>query len=279
MVGNSIVCLTLVYQLNVFTEECMTMTHIEPTVVTLPDADSVSQAAAERIVSLITERVAASGVCTIALAGGSTPKDLYERLAQEPFRQQIPWEHVTVVWGDERYVPYDDPESSYRMAQEALLEHVPIPKDNIIPVPTHFPTPDRAARTYHVMIEHVFEIGGLDIVLLGMGDDGHTASLFPGHPALDAAADQFVVAVEDAPKPPPQRVSLTLSAINRAAHVIFLVTGEGKAAAVKTVLSPSQTPDQTATLPAQRVQPTNGQVWWFVDAKAGEMLSTDTSEI
>lgn len=255
------------------------MTHVEPTVVTVPDAESVFQAAAERIVSLITERVAASGVCTMALAGGSTPKGLYERLAQEPFRQQIPWEHVTVVWGDERYVPYDDPESSYRMAQEALLEHVPIPKDNIIPVPTHFPTPDRAARTYHVMIEHVFEIGGLDIVLLGMGDDGHTASLFPNHPALDAAADQFVVAVEDAPKPPPQRVSLTLSTINRAAHVIFLVTGEGKAAAVKTVLSPSQNPDQTATLPAQRVQPTNGQVWWFVDAKAGEMLSTNTSEI
>jgi 6-phosphogluconolactonase len=181
----------------------------------LPDPAAVARAAAETVRSLL-----AAGARTLVLAGGTTPAACYRELAG----MELAWGRVTVLFGDERCVPPDDPESNYRMAREALLERVH-------PASIHRMAgelgPDEAAAAYDAIV------GGLqplDVVLLGVGEDGHTASLFPGHPALEAAG--WATPVRGAPKPPPERVSLTLPAIRGAGTVLVLATGAGKADAV-----------------------------------------------
>ncbi len=233
-----------------------------------PDAASVQQMAAEWIVALARERIAATNHFGMVLAGGSTPQGLYRRLAAAPFVDQIAWEQVHILWGDERYVSADDPQSNYRMACDTLLTHVSIPSEQIYPVPTSFADPVRAASVYEVQVQSLLEQGRgqLDLVLLGMGPDGHTASLFPHHPALNSPENRLVVAIDQAPKPPPRRISLTFAAINQAAHVLFLVTGADKREALRAVLSGAADPQQW---PAQTVRPHNGSVTWMVDSATG----------
>jgi 6-phosphogluconolactonase len=181
---------------------------------------------------LLAEAIAKPGPFAIALSGGSTPRLLYERLAGPPYLERFPWERVHWFWGDERFVPQDDPLSNYRMAWEALLSKAPIPAGNIHPIPTEHLDPKMAAADYERSLmsfygaEHFDPARPLfDVTLLGIGTDGHTASLFPGSPVLQER-DRWVAAVIGE-KPEP-RITLTLPALDSSRHLAFLVTGEDK---------------------------------------------------
>jgi 6-phosphogluconolactonase len=193
-----------------------------------------SRRAAEATVATINGAVRAASTCSIVLSGGSTLRALYSLRASE-CRAQIPWPNVQVYWRDERYVPPEDPRSKYRMAKETLLDHVPCPRANIHPMPTHFPRTEVAARDYErTLRNHVAgEWPNVDLLLLGIGDDGHTASLFPGSLAL-AERTRWVVAAR-APVEPHLRLTLTLPALTRAAAIYVLVAGAAKADAVRHV--------------------------------------------
>lgn len=230
----------------------------------LPDAEKLSLAAARALVRMVVERAAGGGRFSLALAGGGTPRTLYRLLAAE-YSDKIPWSQVELFWGDERYVPWDDPRSNYRMVKESLLDHVPIPRESVHPMPTDAPEADAAAEAYERTIRTHFSGSWprLDLVLLGMGTDGHTASLFPGSPALGEQR-RWVVAVHG-PADPPLRLTLTLPVLNHAAAVFFLVTGGEKAAALRRAVTGP--PDPT-TCPAGAVRPQDGALVWWVDARA-----------
>jgi 6-phosphogluconolactonase len=241
-------------------------------IVILPDQEALADEAARRFVALAQAAVADHGRFTVALSGGSTPRALYSRLAQSPLSDSVDWANVHVFWGDERMVPPDDIESSYRMARETLLADVPVPAANIYPIPTVGGTPEAAASAYEETLAAVFgaDLPRFDLILLGIGPDGHTASLFPGHPEPVRPSDALVVAVHNAPKPPPVRVSFTFRLINAAANVLFVVAGADKAAALREVL---HGPIDVARLPAQGVRPSHGALVWLADAAVAQALS------
>jgi 6-phosphogluconolactonase len=241
---------------------------MKPDVRVYDDVNDLSLRAAEAAVTAINDTVRGRGRCFLVLSGGSTPSTLYRLLASE-FREQIPWTHVHVFWGDERYVSTHDPDSNYRMAKEALLDHVPCPPGNVHPMPTHFPSPDAAAQDYERTLRGYFgdDWPHFDLILLGLGEEGHTASLFPGSPAL-AERTRWVVAVK-APAAPPIRLTLTLPALTRAANIYVLVAGSKKAGALHHVLT--GTPDPNA-YPAAGVRSTEGTLIWWVDREAAHAL-------
>ncbi len=230
----------------------------------LPDAGALARAAADEV---LRAAQAANDRFTLALSGGSTPKLLYQRLAGADFAARLDWPRVHLFWGDERCVPPDDPASNYRLARETLLDHLSIPPANVYRISGER-EPAQAAADYDRRLRGFF--GGLprfDLILLGLGDDGHTASLFPHTPVL-TERDRYA-ASSTAPVPPIHRVTLTLPVINAAARVLFLVSGEGKAAILRRVLE-DEYPD---TLPAQLIQPADGEVIWLVDESAARLLS------
>lgn len=237
---------------------------------TLDDAEALASAAAEEVASLARACVAARGSCHIALSGGSTPKRMFQALAQMG-PGALPWDRIDLWWGDERTVPPDDPDSNYGMAREALL--VPLQLD---PMRTHRmhgeDDPAEAATAYeHALVTALGMPPVFDIVLLGLGPDGHTASLFPGSPALEERQHAVVANPVDSPvtKGPTTRLTLTLLAINAARHIRFLVGGADKAGVLAQVLE-----GPADTFPAQRVAPTNGDLAWFVDRDAAAQLAT-----
>ena len=202
------------------------------------------------------------GPLRIALSGGNTPKALYELLAQEPYRGLLPWDRIHVFWGDERFVPPDDARSNYRMAYTALLGHVPIPSGNIHPVQTEDVTPEESAQQYAATLARVYGATVLDparplfdVVLLGLGTNGHTASLFPGTPALQ---EQHAWALAVTPDGEPTRITLTYPALNSARHVAFIVAGADK----RDVLARVQAHDPAE--PASFIAP-SGALHWFTD--------------
>jgi 6-phosphogluconolactonase len=230
----------------------------EPEYVVLLDKEALSRAAAGQFVALAAQR-AQGGRFTVALSGGSTPRRLFELLASDPFRSQVPWARVEVFWGDERCVPPDHPDSNYRMAREALLDHVDLPPQNVHRVRGEW-TPDRSADHYQSELERVLGPDlGFDLILLGMGSDGHTASLFPGSPTLEEG-EEAVVAVYAAHLDS-WRVTLTLPVLNRAHHVLFLVSGASKAGALARIRAGEP-------LPAGRVCPSRGTLTWLIDRDA-----------
>jgi 6-phosphogluconolactonase len=196
--------------------------------------------------------VAQRGACYWALAGGETPRGCYERLAQPPYREGLPWRSVFVYWSDERQVPLDDPSSNYAMAKTALLDHVPIPPEQVFPL-----AGDPTAALRRIPADHR-GWPRFDIIHLGLGEDGHTASLFPGSPAL-LEAQALVARVHNAPKPPPERLTLTLPVINAARAVLFMVQGASKKDALARVLR------RDPALPASHVQPVDGELRYIVD--------------
>jgi 6-phosphogluconolactonase len=253
--------------------------HDRGELVILPDPEALADEGARRFAALARSAIAVRGRFTVALSGGSTPRALHERLARPPLSDTVDWAHVHVFWGDERFVPPDDAESNYRMARETLLAHVPIPAANIYPVPTVGGTPEAAAGAYAETITALLnpdeeklsaETPRFDLILLGMGPDGHTASLFRGHPEVVRPSEALVAAVHNAPKPPPIRVTFTYKLLNTAANVIFLVAGADKAATLREVL---RGPFDRARLPAQGVQPEQGSLVWLVDAAAAKELA------
>ncbi len=187
------------------------------------DGREMAEAVARRIAALAAESVAERGFFRLALAGGGTPKRCYRELAM----MDVDWEHVHVYFGDERCLPKGDPGRNDSMARDALISHVPVREENVHPIMAEFGAEEAASR-YKLVLEGI----RLDLVLLGMGEDGHTASLFPG----GAFGSEAVVAVHNAPKPPQDRVSLGLSTINAARGKIFMVSGEGKRSALERIL-------------------------------------------
>jgi 6-phosphogluconolactonase len=248
--------------------------NVKDQLVVVPDPEALSVAAADRFVQLAQAAVAKNGRFSVALAGGSTPQGMYRLLAQPPRRSQVDWPNVHIFWGDERFVPPDDPDSLWRMAQETFLSSVPIPAANVHPIPTLGLTPAAAAAQYADILARFFAPGPihLDLILLGMGNDGHTAAIFPGQTAVMANPEPVAI-VTNAPKPPPIRLTLTYAVINQAANVLFLVTGESKAAAVAQVLGGQ--PDITRW-PAQGVKPENGRLLWLLD-QAAAIIIMDTT--
>jgi len=240
-----------------------------PEVKVLPDPAAVAAEAAERVTRAAADAVAAAGRFSIALAGGSTPKALYELLATDAYRNRIDWANVEVYFGDERTVPPDHPDSNYRMAREALLAKVPVPESNVHRMRGEI-DPEQAAKEYGQLLKDRFGDSGPDMVLLGMGDDGHTASLFPGTPALHEPKHRCVA--NPVPKLNTTRLTMTAPFINRAADVILLVTGASKAARLAEVLEGPRDPDR---LPVQLIQPTTGRLAWLVDVAATGMHAND----
>ena len=227
------------------------------------DAADLARAAAEHFVALAGRTVATRGQFTVALAGGSTPRAAYALLARDEFAARVDWLRVHVFWGDERCVPPDHPDSNYRMARETLLDHVPIPTDNIHRIQGEL-NPDQAASIYQDELQAVLGTGErFDLILLGMGVDGHTASLFPGTTALEER-ERAVVAVY-VEKMQRWRVTLTLPIINAARHVLFLVSGDAKAGVLAQI-------NAGVRLPASLVQPSHGELTWLVDQNAASNL-------
>lgn len=212
--------------------------------------------------------IADHGRFAVALSGGSTPRKLYTLLAQPPYLFAIDWRRVHIFFADERFVPHDHPDSTLRLARETLLNHVPIPPENIFPMPTEGVTPEAGAARYAETLVAFFAapLPRFDLILLGMGPDGHTASLFPGRPDLPGA----VAAIHDSPKPPPVRLTLTLEAINQAAEIQFLVTGADKAGTLRAIFKGGE---PGASLPAARVEAATGKTAWLVDREAGSEVA------
>lgn len=235
-----------------------------PRVHEFPDLATLSDRAAVAAVRVMNDAVRSSGRCLLVLSGGSTPRTLYRLLATR-FRDQVPWHGVHVFWGDERYVPANDSRSNYRMAKEALLDHVPCPGANIHPMPTGAADPDVAAREYEAVIrDHCGDRPPVfDLLLLGLGPEGHTASLFPGSPAL-AEVTRWVLPVH-VPADPPQRLTLTFPALTHAVHTWFLVAGADKAHALREVRSGTADPQ---AYPAAGVRPVGGGLAWWLDKDA-----------
>jgi 6-phosphogluconolactonase len=234
----------------------------------LPDASALAEFAAGQCIAIANDSLTARGQFSISLAGGSTPCQLYTLLAQPDRMVQIDWSRVQVFWGDERCVPPDDPNSNYLLARQAFLEHVPLPAENIHRVIGEL-DPDQAALGYENELRHVFSEAvypRFDLVLLGLGEDGHTASLFPGSPAL-TETKRLVFPVEHHLPPPPlvTRISFTLAVINAAANVLFLVSGSGKAAIFSQVL---QNQAGRPLMPAQMIHPKDGRLIWAADRPA-----------
>ena len=236
-----------------------------------PDLESLSHAAAALLVTQANLAAAARGRFSVALSGGNTPRRTYELLAASPLKDQAPRDRVHVFWGDERGVPLDDPRSNARMAKEAWLDRVPIPADQIHPL-NCAPDPAAAARQYEAQLREFFagQPPRLDLVLLGLGHDGHTASLFPGAPVLKEG-ERWAAAVYLA-EADLHRVTLTAPLINQAAVVAFLVAGGAKAGVLREVLHGPRDP---ARLPAQLIQPQNGELLWLADLEAAASLARD----
>jgi 6-phosphogluconolactonase len=234
------------------------------------DLAELSRRAAEAVADTVNDAVRTRGTCSLVLSGGSTPRPLYRLLASQ-YRAGIPWAHLQVFWGDERYVPPDDARSNYRMAKEALLDDVPCPPANIHPMPTHFPSADAAARDYERTLRHHFagDSPHFDVVLLGLGDDGHTASLFPGSLAL-AERTRWVVAAQ-APVDPQLRLTLTVPALTSAGVVHVLVAGATKAEPLRQVLGGA---GDWIKYPAAGIRRGTGSVTWWADRDAAAWHTT-----
>jgi 6-phosphogluconolactonase len=241
----------------------------------MTDTKSLYLAAAEQVCRVGQLAIDTTGRFSLVLSGGTTPRPLYELLATPPFSSNLDWKKVEFFWGDERVVAPDDPKSNFRMAREAMLDKLKIPAAHIHRIRAEEPDLDRAARAYEREIEHVLgEVAGVgsrpphfNLFLLGMGADGHTASIFPGTDALEET-ERWVIPV-DVPSLGVKRITMTPPLINSAHFIIFIVTGDSKADVMADVL---QGPRDPRRCPAQLIHPLTGEVMWFADREASAKL-------
>lgn len=246
-----------------------------------PDTQELAKRAADFLVAHISETLKTKGKYTLALSGGSTPKALHELLAGEPYKSHIDWDKIHFFWGDERFVPFNDDKNNAKMAFDTLLDKVPVNKDHIHIMQTENISPEESAAAYEKLLHEYFPLvhthhpddhpdntpfTTFDLIILGMGDDGHTLSLFPGKPIIhetDKWVDAFWLAEQDM-----YRVTLTHPVANHSAVVMFLVAGSGKASALKEVLEGDYNPDK---YPSQIIKP-KGELHWFLDEAAAKEL-------
>ncbi|HKN74236.1 MAG TPA: 6-phosphogluconolactonase [Candidatus Acidoferrum sp.] len=240
----------------------------------LPDGVAIAKRCAQKFVEIAAAAVKGKGSFHVALAGGSTPKILYSLLVEDPaLRSQVPWDKMHVFFGDERHVGPADPQSNYCMARETMLSKSPLKPEQVTRIKGECPEAEDAAKEYEQAIRTYFKLSAgqfprFDLVLLGMGSEGHTLSIFPGTRAL---RENRRIAVHNwVGKVLMDRITLTAAAVNNAANVIFMVTGADKAPALTAVLERFYEPDQ---LPAQLIHPVNGTLLWLVDTAAGSMLT------
>lgn len=232
----------------------------------LPDKQTLIERSLQVVLEHIQSAIQERNQCTLALSGGSTPKPLYELLSAQP----LPWEKIQVFWGDERYVPADHPDSNQRMARQAWLNRVNIPAANIHPMPTNANEPTVAAQNYETELRQWFQVSQtalpvFDLILLGMGDDGHTASLFPHTEALKIRDRLITVGNKDGQP----RLTFTAPLINQSRCVVFLVAGTSKRPALAQVFAPS---GDEMSYPSRLIQP-QGELWWLLDQEAGAELN------
>ena len=237
-----------------------------------PEKNDISMALTSRVALVAEQAATARGRFTVALSGGSLLDILSPPLITDPLRSLIQWTSWDVFWADERCVPLLSPDSNFAAASRLLFKHVDIPGEQIHAIDDTL-DPREAARVYQSTIKEILQTSNgqlprFDLILLGMGQDGHTASLFPGHRVLQEKR-KWVAPVLDAPKPPPERITLTLPVINEAREVIFVVTGAEKASALRAVFV-DQAPGHR--LPAALVNPAHGHLKWFVDEAAAAQL-------
>jgi 6-phosphogluconolactonase len=240
----------------------------QPEIRVLTSPEELFDAAAAEFTAQASDAVRARGRFTVALSGGSTPKRLYGLLATRP---NIPWNKIYLFWGDERHVPPDHPESNYRMVHEALLSKVAVPPENIFRIHTEEKDAAVAALQYEQTLKDFFhlspgEFPRFDLILLGMGPDGHTASLFPGSPALSER--QRLVVANPVEQFHTDRLTFTFPVLNAAATVMFLASGPDKAPMLHEVLE-----NHDADLPSQKVRPVNGKLLWLIDGAAATGLT------
>lgn len=240
-----------------------------------PNNETLFHAAAEEFARLAEKSVKDTGAFFVALSGGSTPRGLYALLADpsEPYHARVPWDRVHVFWSDERWVPLDHADSNYRMAFDTLLSRAPIPADRIHPMPVGNPTPAETAEEYELTLSATFqtrpdEWPRFDLILLGMGADGHTASLFPGSSLLEERERK--VGACHIPKLDADRMSMTFPLINSARRILLLATGAEKAEAVRSAIEGAA---EEPGLPVQSIAPVQGRASWFLDEAASSSLS------
>lgn len=232
------------------------------------NADALSNAAAKWITDYITETLQKQDRFTIALSGGSTPYKLHTILAALPYKEKIDWSKLHIFWGDERAVPFEDSRNNAKMAYDTLLNHVNVPADQIHVMRTDI-SPEASATAYENILHQYFDNtkNSFDLVLLGMGDDGHTLSLFPGTPVVHETAKwctSFFLQAQDM-----YRITITKIITNKAARIAFLTTGATKAKALKEVLEGAYNPD---VYPSQEIKPVAGELHWFIDEAAASLL-------
>jgi 6-phosphogluconolactonase len=238
------------------------------------NVEALSVAVAELFLEKACLAVAERGRFIVSLAGGQTPRNIYEILGKPPYSTNIPWQKVHVFWGDERYVMLDDIRSNQLMGRKAFLDHVPIPQEQIHPILCKS-SPQQAAQEYEQVIASTFlqEKPQFDFIFLGLGSDGHTASLFPNTPILNET-DHWVGHVY-LPEQDSHRVTLTAPLINQGKTIVFLVTGDNKAEIVHEVL---EGPLDSQRLPSQMIAPQQGDLYWFMDRGASKLLSEEKNE-
>jgi 6-phosphogluconolactonase len=230
---------------------------------------ALSNAGANLFAEIAGIAVARRGLFAVALSGGSTPRGMHRQLAEEPFLSGIPWDKTHIFWVDERCVPFEDPASNYGAAREDLIDRIPIPATNVHPMPVHM-SPNEGAVHYQQEIIGFFktgphEIPAMDLILLGVGTDGHTASLFPGTPALKE--EQRIISAVKGGRPNVHRLTMTYPILNRGREVVFLVSGEKKAPVIQEIIEKKQ-----KGLPALGIRPRSGKLTWLVDREAAALL-------
>jgi 6-phosphogluconolactonase len=240
-----------------------------------PNKEKLVIATAERIVYLIEHAIQENGLCNIALAGGNTPREVYTKLAANSCRDRVDWNGLHLFWGDERMVPPDHQDSNFRMVQQTLLEHINIPDGNVHRIRGEN-TPEKASEEYAQLLHNSFreDIPCFDLILLGIGEDGHTASLFPDTDAIEECK-RHVVAVF-VPRLNTWRVTLTFPVLNAAREVFFLVSGSSKSKIIQRIMSIKE---PTKEFPATMVNPENGTLHWMLDSDAAASINKNVKEI
>ncbi|UCD89538.1 MAG: 6-phosphogluconolactonase [Desulfobacterales bacterium] len=236
--------------------------------IVLPDSHTLSEEGAKIFNTSAIEAVNHRGCFTVAISGGSTPRTMHRLLAKEPHSSQIPWHRIHLFWVDERMVAFDHPHSNFGAAQKDFLDNVPIALDQVHPMPAMI-SPDKGVTLYETELKRYFDglhshLPRFDLITLGMGEDGHIASLFPGQHST--ASELWVLSVKGG-NPNLYRLTLTYFVLNNARRILFLVSGKNKAKIVKTVFENRQT-----LLPASRIQPLNGDITWLLDRDAASLL-------
>lgn len=245
---------------------------LQPQIIVAHDRSELAETAANIFTRTAKDCVMQTNLITVAISGGSTPRDMHKLLGQEPYRSEIPWSKSHIFWVDERCVSVDDPASNFGQAKKDFLERISIPLEQIHPMPGEF-APEEGAKNYQAEMQKVFQTKEedfpiFDLIFLGMGKDGHTASLFPGARSSHAPG-RWVITVKGG-DPDVYRLTLTYDVLNRAKRVTFLVSGKEKAPMVKTLLE-----DKDVGLPAQKIQPVKGKLTWLLDKEAASWLSKE----